>query len=75
MGVLFIFLEKKDGNKMWLKVEAATAAEPPSSKRRLDAPQDDSGDDEDGWEELRREQRMAKQVKEAHLSSMPSPQT
>ncbi|OSD08658.1 DEAD-domain-containing protein [Trametes coccinea BRFM310] len=60
--------EKKERKKKWLKAQAASAAEQPGGKRSLDAAKDDSGDDEDDWEELAREERMAKRVKKGHIS-------
>ncbi|KAI8998456.1 DEAD-domain-containing protein [Trametes punicea] len=60
--------EKKDRKKKWLKAHAAALVEQAGSKRSHDATRDDSGDEQDDWEELAREERMAKRVKKGHLS-------
>ncbi|KAI0636773.1 DEAD-domain-containing protein [Trametes polyzona] len=60
--------EKRDRKKKWLKTQGAAATEQAGSKRSLEDGSVGSGDDEDDWAELAREERMAKRVKKGHLS-------
>ncbi|KAI0082790.1 DEAD-domain-containing protein [Panus rudis PR-1116 ss-1] len=55
--------EKKDKKRKWLKAQQELKVVEPKS---TDATKD--GGDEDDWEELAREERMAKKVKKGHIS-------
>ncbi|KAI0709464.1 DEAD-domain-containing protein [Earliella scabrosa] len=59
--------EKKDRKKKWQKTQASVGAEA-GAKRGREGAVDESGDEGDDWEELAREERMAKRVKKGHLS-------
>lgn len=65
--------EKKDRKKKWLKAQAASelgkndeASLAPKRGREEEAAA--SGDDVDDWEELAREERMAKKLKKGDVS-------
>ncbi|EIM90127.1 DEAD-domain-containing protein [Stereum hirsutum FP-91666 SS1] len=65
--------EKKDRKKKWLKAQTATESgkdseAPSASKRGRDDDAVASGNDEDDWEELAREERMAKKLKKGDVS-------
>lgn len=65
--------EKKDRKKKWLKAQTATESgkdseAPSASKRGRDDDAVPSGNDEDDWEELAREERMAKKLKKGDVS-------
>ncbi|OCH95054.1 DEAD-domain-containing protein [Obba rivulosa] len=61
--------DKKDKKKKWLKSQQSQATGSSSTKRALDATNEASasGDDDD-WEELAREERLAKKVKRGEMS-------
>ena len=56
--------DKKDRKKKW-QISQASSVETAGTKRGADDEGDGSGDD---WEDLAREERMAKRVKKGHLS-------
>ncbi|KAI1794557.1 DEAD-domain-containing protein [Ganoderma leucocontextum] len=63
--------EKKDRKKKWEKAQtkAGAGTDQAGTKRGLGDVKDESGEDEgDDWDELAREERMAKRMKKGHLS-------
>ena len=57
--------DKKDLKKRWQKAQAAAGVEAVGTKRGAADADDGSGDD---WDDLAREERMAKRVKKGHMS-------
>ena len=51
-----------------MKTQAGATVEQAGSKRSLGDDKEESEDDGDDWEELAREERMAKRVKKGHIS-------
>ncbi|KAI0647247.1 P-loop containing nucleoside triphosphate hydrolase protein [Trametes meyenii] len=60
--------DKKDRKKKWSKTQVGSTGDQPGSKRSLQESTEDSGEDGNDWEELAREERMAKRVKKGHVS-------
>ena len=63
--------EKKVRKRQWLKAQVGTANERPKvaggKRNRAVEDIDDDGDDDD-WEELKREERMAKRLKKGEIT-------
>ena len=57
--------EKKDRKKKWLKSQPSTEDDDKSLKRGRTPVNEDEGDD---WEELAREERMAKKVRQGNIT-------
>jgi len=63
--------EKKDRKKKWLKSQASTEAATKSDqgvKRGRTPPAENDGNDSDDWDELAKEERMAKKVRRGAVS-------